>query len=156
MERQNYLDILDKIKGAKSSPPGNLKQSKAIDSRLGHTVINISDVSLNEDQLTALQKGLTFFPTPGPANKAKTWLDFKEFYRRLCLKYHFNKDSGNFDHSSHEENKILEFLASNLEEAENPYGHIHGSLKKKHLETPNGTPIIRGFPESFEKRAPKK
>ena len=80
--------ILDRIKGeAKIVPPGILPKGKTMDSLVGHTVINLSDITLSESQVLALEKGPTFCPTLGPRNKAKIWTDFKEFHRRLCLKF---------------------------------------------------------------------
>ena len=99
MERINYLSILDTIKEeAKTASPGILPKGKSMGSFIGHTVINLSDISLTPDQLSALEKGLTFCPTPGPTDKSKIWTDFKAFHRRLCLKYHFHKDNGHFDY----------------------------------------------------------
>ena len=61
MERQTYLNILQKIKEeAKTSPPGILSKGKSIDSYVGHTVINLSDVELTQDQLSALEKASPF------------------------------------------------------------------------------------------------
>ena len=83
MDRLKSISLLAKIKEeATIAPPGILPKGKSMDSFLGHTVINLSDVNLSEDQVSALQKGLTFCPTPGPPNKSKIWLDFKDFYRR--------------------------------------------------------------------------
>ena len=79
-------NILMRIKEeATIAPPGILPKGKSMDSYIGHTVINLSDTTLTEAQVSALEKGLTFCPTPGPPNKSLIWTDFKEFYRRLCL-----------------------------------------------------------------------
>ena len=85
-----------------------------MDSHIGHTVINLSDITLTESQVQALQKGLTFCPTPGPPNKAKIWTDFKEFHRRLCLKFHFYNDNQQFDHLSENEIDLINFMADNM------------------------------------------
>ena len=116
MEKINYLGILDTIKEeAKLAPPGILPKGKSMDSYIGHTVVNLSDIQLTPDQYSALEKGLTFCPTPGPPDKSKIWSDFKDFYRRLCLKYHFHKDNGHFDHLTTEEADLVGFLAHNLD-----------------------------------------
>ena len=102
-----------------------------MDSHIGHTVINLSDITLTESQVQALQKGLTFCPTPGPPNKAKIWTDFKEFHRRLCLKFHFYNDNQQFDHLSENEIDLINFMADNMEEETNPYHSIHNKFVNK-------------------------
>ena len=92
-----------------------------MDNYIGHTVINLSDVTLTPEQTKALEKGLTFCPTPGAPDKSQIWTDFKEFHRRLCLKYHFHKDHGHFDHLNPEEAELVGFLAANLDKCENLY-----------------------------------
>ena len=73
--------ILNQIKEeAKIAPPGILPKGKSMDSHIGHTVINLSDTTLTKAQISALEKGLAFCPTPGPPNKSQIWTDFKEFY----------------------------------------------------------------------------
>ena len=55
MERINYLGILDTIKEeAKLAPPGILPKGKSMDSYIGHTVVNLSDIQLTPDQYSAL------------------------------------------------------------------------------------------------------
>ena len=100
---------------------------------MGHTVINLSDISLTESQVLALEKGLTFCPTPGPPNNAKIWTDFKEFHRRLCLKFHFYNDNQQFDHLSDQEIELINFMAENLEEETSPYQKNIESLLIKAL-----------------------
>ena len=87
MATSDLNEMLNEIKeGAKiAPPPGIIPKGKTMDSLVGHTVINLPDITLTENQVSALEKGLTFCPTPGPPNKAKIWTDFKEFHRRLCL-----------------------------------------------------------------------
>ena len=67
------------------APPGILPPGTKFESYIGHNVINISKIDLNEHQLSALEKGLTFCPTPKGADKSEIWNDFKEFHRRLEL-----------------------------------------------------------------------
>ena len=102
-----------------------------MDNYIGHTVINLSDLELSPEQTTALEKGLTFCPTPGPPSKSKIWTDFKEFHRRLCLQYHFHKDNGHFDHLSTEDAELVGFMAANLDECENPYKDLHSQFRNK-------------------------
>ena len=118
-------------------PPGILPKGKTMDSLVGHTVINLSDITLSESQVLALEKGLTFCPTPGPPNKAKIWTDFKEFHRRLCLKFHFYNDNQQFDHLSDQEVELINFMAENMEEQNSPYQSIHKSFVNKSTWKPN-------------------
>ena len=56
-------DFLDTLRNeTKNSPPGILPKNTKFESYIGHTVINISDISLDQHQIRALQKGLTFGP----------------------------------------------------------------------------------------------
>ena len=105
---------------------------------MSHTVINLSDISLTESQVLTLEKGLTFCSTPGPPNKAKIWTDFKEFHRRLCLKFHFYNDNQQFDHlSDHGIELIKNFMAENLDEETSPYQKIHSKFVNKSTWKPN-------------------
>ena len=101
-----------------------------MDSLVAHTAINLSDITLSESQVLALEKGLTFCPTPGPPNNSKIWTDFKEFHRRLCIKFHFYNDNQQFDHLSDQEVDLINFMAENLEEQTSPYQNIHKSTWK--------------------------
>ena len=124
-------NILKRIKeDAITAPPGILPKGKTMDSYIGHTVINLSDTTLTEAQVSALEKGLTFCPTPGPPNKSLIWTDFKEFHRRLCLKFHFYNDNQMFDYLSDNELDLINFMASNLDQEMDPYKHLHKGFVK--------------------------
>ena len=51
--------------------PGILPTESKFDSYIGQNVINLSKVTLTEHQVTALEKGLTFCPTPGAPDNPK-------------------------------------------------------------------------------------
>ena len=133
MATSDLNEILNQIK--EEAPPGILPKGKTMDSLVGHTVINLSDITLTENQVSALEKGLTFCPTPGPPNKAKIWTDFKEFHSRLCLKFHFYNDNQQFDHLTDQEIDLINFTAENLEEETRKYIRI---LWIKVLGNPTG------------------
>ena len=101
---------------AENADIGILPPGTKFDSYIGHTVINISNTPLSQVQISAFEKGLTFCPTPGPQDKSQTWLDFKEFHRRLELTYHFhNTDTNenlNIDHS------IVDFMNQNAKDSD--------------------------------------
>ena len=59
---------------------------------LERSVINLSDQTLTEDELSILRKGLKFCPTPGEPNMTEIHRDFKSFARRMRLKLFFNED----------------------------------------------------------------
>ena len=127
--------ILDQIKQkAATSQPGILPTGKSLRSVIGHTVINISDSHLTKPQIEALEKGLTFGPTPGPPDKSLIWTDFKDFHRRLVLKHYFYNDNQLLDNDDQE---LIQFLAQNLDDNENPFIMRNPCFfqEQKHLET---------------------
>ena len=80
------MDILAQIKeNSQNYPPGILPPGKTMDSLIGHTVINISDTPLDKPQIEALQKGLTFCPTPGPPQKSLIWKDIEDWYYSITF-----------------------------------------------------------------------
>ena len=110
IEEPNFLETLRNE--AKTSQPGILPKNTKFESYIGHTVINISDVVLDQDQISALEKGLTFCPTPGLPDKSQIWLDFKEFHRRLELVEFFNRDQA--DPTNQQINQsIIDFMNQN-------------------------------------------
>ena len=131
-------NILKRIKEeAITATPGILPKGKTMDSYIGHTVINLSDTTLTEAQVSALEKGLTFCPTPGPPNKSLIWTDFKEFHRRLCLKFHFYNDNQMFNHLSDDELDLINFMANNLDQEMDPYKDLHKGFVNKSTWKPN-------------------
>ncbi|XP_070555267.1 uncharacterized protein [Ptychodera flava] len=56
------------------------------------TVINLSDVPLTEAEVSLLERGLTFCPTPLKVNKIQLDTDASSFYRRLRLAEFFHDD----------------------------------------------------------------
>ena len=108
-----------------------------MDSHIGHTVINLSDTTLTKAQISALEKGLTFCPTPGSPNKSRIWTDYKEFHRRLCLRFHFYNDNNKFDHLSDDKIELINFMADNLDQEMNRYKHLHKKFVDKSNWKPN-------------------
>ena len=79
---------------AKTFPPGILRPGQNFDSHIGHTVINLSNVTLTEPQVKVLEKGLTFCPTPHyTPDLSNIWSDIKEFQRKLELTRFFSEES---------------------------------------------------------------
>ena len=60
-----------------NAAPGILPKDTKFESYIGHNVINLSNVQLSTYQLSALEKGLTFCPSPGAPDKSQIWEDFK-------------------------------------------------------------------------------
>ena len=54
-----------------NAPPGILPTGTKFDIYIGQNVIDLSKVALTEHQVTALEKGLTFCPTPGAPDKSQ-------------------------------------------------------------------------------------
>ena len=109
IECPNFLETLRNE--AKHSQPGILPKNTKFESYIGHTVINISDISLDQYQIKALEKGLTFCPTPGQPDKSQIWLDFKEFHRRLELMEFFSRDkTDNYTDDPQISQSIIDFM----------------------------------------------
>ena len=119
-----------------NAPPGILPTGTKFDSYIGQNVINLSKVTLTEHQVTALEKGLTFCPTPGAPDKFQIWDDFKEFHRRLKLMQFFSSDDTTETQMSQ---SIIDFMNDNARENDNdsleynvdPYKEIHKPFKNK-------------------------
>ena len=108
---------------------------------IGHNVINLSNVHLTEHQIRALEKGLTFCPTPNAPDKSKIWEDFKEFHRRLELMQFF-KPQENHPSKTECNESIIE---------SDPYKEIHKNFKTKSSwkpSPPNKT--LDGFKRAFK------
>ena len=84
------------------------------ESYIGHMVINLSNTPLNQHQIKALEKGLTFCPTPGPPDKSQIWLDFKEFHRRLELMKFFNREKSETPDPLNNQS-IIDFMNQNVQ-----------------------------------------
>ena len=69
---------------------GILAPGTSASSQLGKSVVNLSSLTLTQGQLEALEKGLTFCPTPRSVNIVKVWDGLEKFCRRLRLKKHFD------------------------------------------------------------------
>ena len=54
-------------------------------------VVNLSDVSLTENERKVLSNGLKFCPTPGEPHMGDVRRDLDKFHRSLRLKHHFGK-----------------------------------------------------------------
>jgi hypothetical protein len=74
-----------------NKPEGILPPGQTTSSQLGHSVVNLSNVELTKSQVEALEKGLTFCPTPGRPQMHEIWGDLEEFFRRLRLKRYFDE-----------------------------------------------------------------
>ena len=100
IENPNFLETLKNE--AKHSQPGIRPKNTKFESYTGHTVINISDITLDQHQIRVLEKGLTCGPTPGPPAKSQIWLDSKDIGphipKLLKLILHSMSISFNDDH----------------------------------------------------------
>ena len=99
---------------AKEARPGILPKDTRFESYIGHTVINLSNTPLNQHQIKALKKGLTFCPTPGPPNKSQIRLDFKEFHRKLELMEFFNREKSETPDPLNNQS-IIDFMNQNVQ-----------------------------------------
>lgn len=60
-------------------------------------VVNLSDVSLSEAQISLLSKGLKFCPTPGEPDMAEMRRDLDNFHRKLKWQSHFHNNKSTED-----------------------------------------------------------
>ena len=134
IEDTHFLETLKSE--AKSAQPGILPKNTRFESYIGHTVINLSNTDVTEHQIKALEKGLTFCPTPGPPDKSQIWLDFKEFHRRLELMEFFGREGK--DNDLNATKSIIDFMNQNAEETsdstdieDNLNKEIHKKFKPK-------------------------
>ena len=103
-------NLIEEIKhDAISFPAGILRPGQSFDSYIGHTVVNLSEISLTEPQVSALEKGLTFCPSPRyDPDLSIIWKDIKEFQRKLELKKFFKDNpSDQNDQDSLDNDPIL-------------------------------------------------
>ena len=109
---------------ALDTPPGILPPNTEFESYIGH-VINISKIKLNENQVSALERGLTFCPTPKGPNKSEIWNDFKEFHRRLELVQFFKPNKEQINPDLDVPQSIIDFINANTNDLpvveETPY-----------------------------------
>ena len=116
-------DFLDTLKNeAKHSQPGILPKYTKFESYIGHTVINLSNTTLEENQIRVLERGFTFCPTPGPPDKSQIWLYFKEFHRRLELMEFFSTDT-NDNTSTNINQSMTDFMNQNVNDTEDDLQH---------------------------------
>ena len=122
--------------------PGILPKNTKFDSYIGHNVINLSNTPLTEHQVSALEKGFTFCPTPGAPDKSEIWDDFKEFHRRLELMQFFNTSFQTDDLNISQ--SIIDFMNENagtdtseLQQQTDPCKEINKTFKNKSTWKPN-------------------
>ena len=61
-------------------PEGILPPGSTAECQLGHSVVNLSNLTLSQAQIEVLQKGLTFCPTPGTPDITEIWNDLEDFF----------------------------------------------------------------------------
>jgi hypothetical protein len=61
------------------------------------TVLNLSKVALNKDQLTVLSKGLNFCPTTDKPDPGQYKIDLDSLHRRLRLRARFTDPDSSLD-----------------------------------------------------------
>ena len=94
------------------------EDSKTIKSSyVSDTVINLSDHTLTDAQITLLSKGLKFCPTPGEPEQGDLWRDLQKFHRSLRLKAMFSKPnmpwSDNTKKTENSQNLIIDIPFKN-------------------------------------------
>ena len=89
------VSITDKIKFRRLKRGcRRFKRRTPLPTRMGDeeespTVINLTNVALDNDKISLLSRGLSFCPTPRQANHEEILDDLESYFRRLCLKEFF-------------------------------------------------------------------
>ena len=81
-------------------PPDTPKSEESKFSYLGKRVINLSKYQLSKSEISLLERGITFAPTPGDADIAEIHLEVNKFLRRILLKLHFYDPDPNMQNSN--------------------------------------------------------
>jgi hypothetical protein len=97
------------------------------------TVLNLSKITLNKDQLSVLSKGLNFRPTPDKPDPGQYKIDLDSLHRRLRLRTKF--------HDPDDSNSI-EYHENNLMDPE-PFQHRKFRVKSSY--NPVGPPNLEAF-----------
>ena len=153
MDNQVNIDLL-RLE-AQTAKPGILPPNTKFESYIGHTVINISKIDLTEPQVKALEKGLTFCPTPGPPDKAQIWLDFKEFHRRLELTHYFSDYTASKTNTDLDQSIIDFMTAKDSDDSDTPDSDTEDKIKKRFIPKSGWRPYppnktLETFQRSFK------
>ena len=69
-------------------------ENKSSCNYLGVRVVNLSNHKLSKSEVSVLEKGITFSPTPGECDISETHQEVQKFIRRILLKVHFYDETG--------------------------------------------------------------
>lgn len=72
-------------------------------------VINLSSLELSEDELSLLNRGLSFTPTP-PIDKLMWTKDINMFARKLALHKHFEKENNEREQPQNMDKQLITIL----------------------------------------------
>ena len=67
-------------------PKGVLPLGSTAETQLGFSVLNLCQMHLTKDQISALEKGLIFCATPVSPDITNLWNDLEEFFRQIRIK----------------------------------------------------------------------
>ena len=90
---EEILNILEELQGSANSRVESTEQCRLAGNFVSDNVFNLSNKILIDTEIRVLEKGLYFAPIQNKFNEPELRRDFKEFYRRMRLKWHFRNES---------------------------------------------------------------
>ena len=89
---EEILNILEGLQGSANQRVECTEQCRLTGNFVSDTVFNLSNKVLSDTEIRVLEKGLDFAPIQNKLNEPELRRDFKEFCRRMRLKWHFRNE----------------------------------------------------------------
>ena len=89
---EEILNILEQLQGSANQRVECTEQCRLTGNFVPDTVFNLSNKVLSDTEIRVLEKGLDFAPIQNKLNEPELRRDFKEFCRRMRLKWHFRNE----------------------------------------------------------------
>ena len=90
---QEILNILEELQGSANPRVESTEQCRLTGNFVSDNVFNLSNKVLIDTEIRVLEKGLYFAPIQNKLNEPELRRDFKEFCRRMRLKWYFRNES---------------------------------------------------------------
>ena len=102
---------------------------------------NLSDWPLSQGQISLLNRGLGFCPTPGAKELSEEMVDLNEFHRKIRVKHHFHGQDEEDGTSPSQDREISENWANGSDNG----GFAHQDFKPKSIWSTKGPPALEAF-----------
>ena len=89
---EEILNIFEELQGSANQRVERTEQCRLTGNFVSQTVFNLSNKVLSDTEIKVLEKGLDFAPIQNNLNEPELRSDFKEFCRRMRLKWHFRNE----------------------------------------------------------------